>query len=233
MSGLLDVASVTDPAESWGAGFQIDSIGGALRSYSTDICTPDRQLLSGVEDETAGANDANIFAIVTALEGRVRCASGSEPDLVRNAMAAETEKAAGKALWGDSGSPNPVSLHGTDVETVTAGANASDSVGAAIEKFWSIATGIANDGMIIHLGISRLLELFGQVEDGAIKNLDIKVATSAGYPADAIAVTGPIAIRLGEIQTISAVDFRTNGGISEATRVAALEFDPRIAVRVA
>lgn len=237
MGGLLQAADVTSPEGSWARGYPIDSIGCALRSETTNVCDPVREDLSGPTAAEVGlcsTNDANIFAVVVSLASRAMRMSGDEDGVVRDALDFETEKAAGKALWGEIGSEKDnTSLTGPDVGTVPAGASTNATVSTLLEEFWSRTVGVGYEDTIIHLGVSRLLEMFGEIEGGLIKNLGIQVATSPGYPADGIAVTGPIRIRLGADQVLTSVDSADNTARSEANRIAAIEFDPCTAVRVA
>lgn len=237
MGGLLQAADVTSPEGSWARGYPIDSIGCALRSETTDVCDPIRVDLSGPAAADVGVcttNEANIFAVVISLASRAMRMSGNEDGVVRAALDFETEKAAGKALWGEIGSEKTTtSLVGPDVATVAAGTSTNATVSAALEAFWAKTVGIAYEDTIIHLGVSRLLEMFAEIEGGLLKNLGIQVATSPGYPSDGIAVTGPIGVRLGSDQVLTSVDSADNTARSEANRIAAIEFDPCTAVRVA
>lgn len=178
--------------------------------------------------------DGNTFVVVTSLGSRPQCSTGTEEALVSDALDFETEKAAGRALWGLTGDAvGTTSLASGSVATVAAGANARASVSAALQSFWTRSTGVRTKDTVIHLGINRLLEMFGEIEGSLLKNLDVKVATSPGYPPDSIAVTGPIRIKLGPDQVLQSNDTAINDVLTEATRFGALEFDPCTAVRVA
>lgn len=234
MGTLLGASNVIEGDGNWSAGYQIDSVGGALVSYAVDVCSPNRtgSRVSGFEDGSAEGLDANIIAVVTQLPGKVRCQSGDEEQLVRKAIGVETEKSLGKALWGLTGNTD-VSLAAADVLTVTAGGSRVASVGAALKEFWDKAVGVDYTETVLHLGVDVVLDMFGQIEGSILKNFDIKIASSAGYPPDGIAVTGPITVRLGSVQSLVGNAWGTNRVNTEANRLAALEFDPTIAVRVA
>lgn len=233
MGGLLDVANVQRGDGNWSSGYQIDSIGCALRSEVTDVCSPVRSRISGDAegDGTTEGLNANIFAVVTSLKGRAMCSSGDEEGIVAGALDMETEKAAGLALWGNTGNTE-VSLASAAVSSVAAGPNANATVSALLKEFWDLATGVRYQDTIIHLGIGRLMEMFGEIEGSVLKNLGIQVATSPGYPSDGIAITGPVTIKIGSDQVLRQNDSAVNTVLTEANRLVALEFDPCIAVRV-
>lgn len=237
MGGLLQAANVVRPEGSWAKGYGIESIGCALRSETSNVCEPARTDLSGpsaVEVGLCEDIDANIFAVIIDLRSRAMRSSGIEEGVVRGALDFETEKAAGKALWGEIGSHKAeTSLIGPSVGTVAAGTTTNATVSAALQEFWTKTTGIAYEDTIVHLGIGRLLEMFGEIEGSLLKNLGIHVATSPGYPSTGIAVTGPITVRLSPDQVLADTDSADNTRYSEANRIAALEFDPCTAVRVA
>lgn len=235
MGGLLEVASVQRGDGNWTAGYQIDSVGCALRSEASGVCAPIvRSRISGdVEgDGSTQGLDAQVFAVITSLKGRAMCSSGDEPKIVSDALDVESEKAAGMALWGLLGAAD-VALTNTDVGTVAAGPTTNATVASLLTEFWGRATGVAYKDTIIHLGVSRLLEMFGEIEGSVVKNLGIQVATSPGYPANGVAITGPVRILLGSDQVLTGHDHTVNTMVTEANRLAAIEFDPCIAVRVA
>ena len=235
MGGLIEAASVVRVAVVRGEPF--DAPGCALASEVSNTCSPiNRVGLTNADDLTGASTgrDANVFAVITRMTSRAMCSPGSEDSIVSSALDAETEKAAGMVLWGLTGdNAGEVSLTSPSVSTVVAGATPTASVSAALQEFWSVATGIGIDDTIVHLGVSRLLEMSNEVKDGELRNLGIRVVTSPGYPHDGIAVTGPIQIELGPDEVSVAHDHRVNDTHTEANRLGALKFDPCTAVRVA
>lgn len=240
MGGLLQTASVVRGDGPWSRGYQIESIGCAIRSQTVEVCSPGatREDLSGPTDAEIGDCvdvEANVFGVEVLLRGRsMRMTdAGNYDSIVRGALDFESEKAAGKALWGSIGDNPETSLMNSAVGTVVAAAGANDTVTAALVEFWSKTVGIAYEDTILHLGVGRLMELFGEIEGSLLKNLDIKVATSPGYPAEGIAVTGPVKVLLGSDQVLGSHDSSDNSAYGVANRLAAIEFDPCNAVRVA
>lgn len=231
MSGLLKAANIQRVDVVRNEGF--DAVGCALSSEVSNICTPiTRVSLTGTPDGDGQGPDTNIFHVITRMKSRARCSPGSEESFVSAALDFEAEKAAGVALWGGTGDNPDVSLMGPDVATVVAGASTNATVAALLQEFWGRATGVAYEDTILHLGVARLLEMFAEIEGGLLKNLDIKVATSPGYPSDGVAVSGPILIKLGPDETLQGFDSATNDIYTEASRLGGLEFDPCFAVRV-
>lgn len=231
MGGLLETVEVVRVATPRAIAF--DAPGCAMKSEVADVCDPEREVLTNDAPGNGSGPDRNMFSVIVSLESRLMCSPGDEEKWVDGALEFETEKAAGKVLWGDIGdNAANVSLMASTVGTVAAGADARASVGAALAEFWSRATGVGYDQTFIHLGVDRLLELFGEIEDSLVKNLNIKVVTSAGYPPAGIAITGPIRVELGPGQTLQQQDQSVNDQFTEANRLGTLEFDPCIAVRV-
>jgi hypothetical protein len=237
VGALLEVANVERGVVVRTSGEQFDSAGCALVSYASDVCAPvTRELLSGSEDESAECDvlDQNIFAVLVSLQGRTMRSSGNEEALVADAFDAELEKAAGRVLWGDIGDNSAnVSLTAASVATVVAGASAPLSVASMLEEFWTRATGVGHQDTILHLGVRPLLELFGQVEGSLLKNLDIRVATSPGYPVNGMAVTGPVRYRISPVEVLLQHETTVNRIVTEGSALGSLEFDPCTAVRVA
>lgn len=241
MGGLLDTANLVRTGESFGtSSYDLPSPTPFMRSALYDVCDPTNEHIDvsglGVGDPYPSSDcilpRANVFAVVVDLGSRAMRSEGNEEELVRSALDIESEKAAGIAMWGgDYASPPPTSLSGADVATVAAGADPAASLVAALGAYWKRSVGIDYPDTIIHLGVAHLVSLFGQIEGGVVKNLDIRVATSPGYPDDLIAVTGPVTIKLGPDEVDSNVD-RSNAMVSEASRLVAIEFDPAAAVRV-
>lgn len=232
MSGLLEAAEVVRVPTVRSDAF--DAVGCVLRSQVSNVCSPIvRDDLSGSEGD-GSAPDKNLFAVLTSMKSRAQCSPGTEEKMVGDALDMESEKAAGRVLFGSTGdNAGIVSLAAPTVGTVATGASARASLVAALQEFWTRATGVSYEDTLVHLGVGSLLELFGEVENSLIKNLDIKVATSAGYPTNAIAVTGPIRVELGPDEVLQSHDTTVNDIVTEASRLGALEFDPCIAVRVA
>jgi hypothetical protein len=112
----------------------------------------------------------------------------------------------------------------TDVATVAAGSDAYHSLGTMLETAYANNPNIKP---VIHLGWTSAMSL-----QLGLASLDLPFVVAHGYPATAMAVTGPVVIRLGSIQSITGFDAHINRQYFEATRIAAIEFDPSQAVRV-
>lgn len=240
MGGLLETANVVVGDGAWSRGYQVESVGCAIRSETVDVCAPaaTREDLSGPTAAEIGDCvdvEANVFGVQILLKGRAMRSNDSGYDsIVRGALDMETEKAAGKALWGNVGANPETSVMNPATGTVAeAVGGTNDTLVAALTEFWRSTVGISYEDTIIHLGVGRLLELFGEIENGLLKNLGVRVATSAGYPPEGIAITGPITVRIGSDQILGDTDTADNTAYGVANRLVAIEFDPCNAVRVA
>lgn len=242
MSGLLEVANVERGVDAVRMR-QFDKAGCSMTSWVTDICAPDRDaagaLLTGdaASTDVGEALDELVFAAIVQKRGRNMCSDGNEEADVRDAMEAEAEKAAGRALWSGFGAApedDPVYLSHADIPQVAAGADAEATLANLLEEFWSRATGIRTDQTILHLGSERLFRMAQKVVvANEVVGLNIKVATSPGYHRNAMALTGPIRIRMSSDQILRSHDASNNTLIVEGDRLLAMSFDPCYAVRAA
>lgn len=230
---LLDVADVERGDGHWSAGYQFDAIGCVLYSVVSANCAPVRNLLTGNDDETATSSgrDAYPFAVITSFRGRAMCSDGQEPKIVEDALEAETEKAVGKFLFDGNGGDADVFLNGPDgaVQSVDP-TDPVTAIASVLDKFWSIATGIEQKDTILHLGIQSALAAKNLIDDGIVYGTDVKVSVSPGYPKDAIAVTGPVTIKIGSNQVVSVPNTAVNDLNNEAIRLVSVEYDPCISV---
>lgn len=243
MSGLLEVADVIRGDENLRVeGLQYDKVACSLGSWAVDICAPNRgALLSGFDTGLGEGLDNLLFAAVVQMRGRAMCRSGSEEQTVEDAMDAEAEKSAGVALWNGlaetNADPNKDApfLLDTDVFEVAAAADAEGTLAALLDAFWTRVVGVPTDQTILHLGPDRLLRMIGKglIAEGRVKEYNLRVAASPGYTPNAMALTGPVEIRMGPDQILTAHDVETNGLLTEGTRLLSMYFDPCQAVRAA
>ena len=234
--GLLDAATVTTGDGDWTSGYEIESWGCAVGEYITDICTPDPIHVAGNTYRTPGSGEVGAikiepFVFTAGLTRETRHTAGLERAKVTEFIAASEIPLAvvfsqgftdytGETLATvpDVGKPS--------VSLVPAGVGTT--VYEDLLTAWSAKTTQPWTDVLLHVGLGRWL---GLTEDLrlALDALDIELVVSPGYPSDFVALTGPVAIRLSSIQTLTQTDALANNVYIEATRMAAIEFDPCLA----
>lgn len=241
---LLEAADVARGNGNWMSGGQYEGPGCSMRSFVSPVCVPGREPLTNENpDDEEPLSDCGVdsfpFAVLTSIKSRARDTFTNFKSWVSEALDAETEKAAGRFLFGGSTAipdeDRVAWLGSDDVRTVAAGANATASVLAAVTEFRRYATGVRDEDTLLHLGLGVHWEVNPFIIDDGdrLEGTQIRVVTSPGYPSDSIAVTGPITLRLSTDQVLEEVNSSRNDRETEATRFVSLEFDPCHAVRVA
>lgn len=239
MSGILDLAQVLVGDGHWTAGAMDESLGGLVQVELADICSQDLQETVTGDDAGAYGFDIVTFSIVAHLIRPTRCQSGSEDALVSGILENTTEQAVGQALFStgsdyqrtvDGSAVNEMTLKDTAVATVT-GASVMAKLLAALDKYYTLSLGAPP---IVHLGRTAaaavaLAQFFASGSGESLVTGE-RVSLSPGYPTGAIAVTGPIQVRLGSIAIDEKYDTSVNRTYVDATRLAAYGFDPAIAV---
>lgn len=231
MNGLLNVASVVNGDGNWAAGYEAEALGCGLSVSVTDVCTPARAVVTGaaIAEAYPSAYEVAPFAIVSRTKRPTRCSSGEEQKQVDEALSAATEMAVGQVFWsGIAGWTTGAFLESTDVATVATGTTTLDTVGTALAEFYTLG---GWEVPILHLGIKSALDVAELFESPLFEGLS--VAVSPGYPSAGVAVTGPITVHLGPVQSMQSYDSTVNRSEIEANRLAAIEFDPCIAVLAA
>jgi hypothetical protein len=227
MNGLLSVAKVDTGDGDWTAGYTSESLGCAVSVWLADPCTPVPTLISGEDDIDPSAYLVGSFGIIAKMSRTNRCAEGTELEYIRSAVEEATELAAGKAFWEGFESAE-MFLLSPDVETVAAGANVAETVAKVLRAFAISVPGVEP---ILHLGYSAALTVGDALNNEGNLKIGIQVAVSPGYPANGVAVTGPVLVRLSSVQALQAYDRDVNRTNIEANRLGAIEFDPCAAVR--
>lgn len=221
MAKFLETFDVIESDGDWQQGYVKDMLGEGFHLFTQDICDP---TAPGPLPDSVMGKRIYPFAITAYQEVPPRCAPDYVGEFVTAAFEASTEYAVSDALWnGTSETESTMYLTHDDVEEVTRGLDPYSTVGSLLERAFEKTPFLKP---VIHLGWQSALSLqFG------LTTLGLPYVVPHGYPANAIAVTGPVRIRLGSIQSISEVDTSINRQYFETTRIAAIEFDPAQAVR--
>lgn len=183
---------------------------------SNTLLPPDYPLAREVEPFACSA-----YGIVP-----VRCDPANYETFITSALAFSAEYQVSNALWyGYTGATGEMYLEHPDVEVIPRTGDMYTIVGRALEVAYQKTPFLQP---VIHLGWQSAMSLqFG------LSSLQLPFVVPQGYPPNAIAVTDNVTVRLGSIKTVTEYDTSLNRQYFTSTRLAAIEFDPGTAVRVA
>lgn len=224
MARFSEAFNVIEGDGSWSSGaYPIDTLNAGFMIGNYDICNPD-----AVPDppESAMGRDVSPFAVKAYLEGPTRCTPAYAEEFAVAAMESATEYQVTKALWeGPLGNTGETFLLNDEVDEVARAADLATTLGNVLARAHEKAPQLRP---VIHLGYTSAITLqFG------LANLGIPYVMAPGYPTNAVAVTGPVTVRLGSLAYTTQVNPKDNRKQVEVTRLAAIEFDPFLAVRAA
>lgn len=236
---------VVDPNQRWTIGHDLPDASGAYSLAVSDTCDPtNAHLVAGTADINPLVYTVKSFGALVQAKRNIRCANGEEQEIVRRLLDdGGVESAAEYALWnGIPGWDNAVqpSLSNIDVATVGASAQAPDSLASAIIRRHQLTVA---KRYLIHLGVKTALDLsaVGQIYlDGPdpIKNqlriraVDAPIVVSPYYPANGIAITGPVVVRVSSPNAWQTWDYTHNKTLIDGFRLIEIDFDPSTSVRV-
>lgn len=232
LRALLDVATVLTGDGDWtkANGREFDDLA-CGRVYGTaDVCNPPQ---IDVTDQPAGTGFRSApFVIHAEQEFGTRCEPADAEAALTEAMEGMAEYVVARQLWlGDVedwvGVDDGVYFEHADVPTVSPGANVPATIAKALAAAY-----LAHPEMkaVVHLGLAASYSLPPGFTDD---HPSVTFVEGIGYPVDGVAVTGPLTVRLGSIETLAAVAQDRNRRYVSGTRLAAVEFGPCTAVRVA
>lgn len=238
--GVGSNASVSGPA----GGPWLVTFGGSMTGIDEPVMTANSSGLTGGTSPsvtaaitTHGSNtvapasyplarDTEPFACTAYGIVPPRCEPADYGDFIQQAIVTSSEWQISNALWtGYNGATGDMYLEHPDVEVIARTGDPYTIVGAVLQRAYAKTPFLQP---VIHLGWQSAMSL-----QLGLASLQLPFVVPHGYPANAIAVTGPVVIRLGSVQAIETYDMNLNRHSFEATRLASIEFDPGIAVRVA
>lgn len=221
---FLETFTVIEDDGQWSNGPQpVDTLSAGFAIDTYDICSPDTP--ETPPDFEIGS-DASPFAVKAYMKVPSRCAPADIEQYVGVAMRESTEYTVTEALWnGANGNTSKFYLNDAAVTEVPRVGDMYSLLGDALHTAYTDTPFIRP---VIHLGFQSAMAL-----QLGLQNLGLPFVVAPGYPKDAIAITGPVTIRLGTIETTKSVNPSNNSMQIEATRLARIEFDPYMAVRVA
>lgn len=224
MARFLETFNVIEENGQWSNGPQpFDTLSAGVSIDTYDICNPDSP---SAPPEFAIGVDAAPFAIKAYMKVPTRCAPGDVEQYVTAAMAEAAEYTVTDALWnGANGNTTELYLSSGDITEIPRTGDMYSLLGTVLHTAYQQTPFLKP---VIHLGFQSAMAL-----QLGLQNLGLPFVVAPGYPQDTVAVTGPITVRLGSIETTKSVDNSDNRMYIEATRLARIEFDPHMAVRVA
>lgn len=223
--GLLDVATVLIGDGTWTYSEESDSFSCGRVVDAVGICAPG--VIPAVTDSLTGFK-IEPFGLYGAQQFGNRCGPDDYMPTMAKVLDDASEYLITKVFWAGASEvlgtwDGNVFLTSTEVATVAPGADDTATLAAVLDAAYSRHPEIKP---VVHLGWVTAMKL-----GAGLKNIDIDYVVGPGYPASAIAVTGPITIRLGSVEATENYTSRNNRFVVEATRLASIDFDVCLAVR--
>lgn len=231
MHGLLDAATVLYGDGHWTIGYEVDALACGRNVEGSGICDPLPLSEDDVDDAGTGYK-VEPFAVVGWQRFGTRCQPADAEFALTQAVVDATEYVIGHNLWfGDipdwKGATEGMFLADSAITTQTVTGDVEADIAAVMKKAFDDHPEL---DPVLHLGLGSALAINSFDNLGRI-GID-EVVINPAYPVDAIAVTGPILLRIGTVETqtgLVAVP-RSNRTYISGTRIVAFEFDPCLAV---
>lgn len=217
---LFSVATVAEGDGRWTIGYEVASVCG-VKVTAADPCVPASPAEVGATVDESGEFAVTPIGVVGKVTRPLRCFD-SDVDAARDRVLGASEYAAEAALWTGYGIADVVNLT-DDATSVTAGADATASIAALIAAQNAKLPGITD--AVLHMGVEFALTLgSGQLE--TLRGIGYGIVVSPAYPSFSAAVTGPVKVLAGSVESGNHYDVSVNRGVTIATRIIAVEFDP-------
>lgn len=224
---LFGVANVIISDGDWTAGSsRYEDLSCGRVSTTVGICEPGD--LPDVPD-SGDAWKVDPFAVYVAQRLSYMCGPDQYKPLVSAAVDQTSEYLAARVLWHGPDAivgtwEGELHLNSPDIETVPRQADPVDTLALLVDTAYQRHPELAP---VLHLGTTARLRLKDQ-----LTALGLDFVTSPAYPTDGLAVTGPVTIRLGSVETTEQSIHTVNRFVVEGTRLAAVEFSPCRSLRV-
>lgn len=229
---LFDVAKVERGDGKWTHSEQRDSLACGRIMHTADVCNVEPR--TPTNQPTAGGYNIVPFAQMGEQEFAVRCVPADAEAALVTAMDQAAEYFVAGNFWrGDvpdwAGADEGVYLAHSDIATVAASDNVVASIVTALADAYERHPELIA-GALVHLGLAASFSLPVGFVDA---HPHVTFVESAGYPPNGIAVTGSVSVRLGTIESHVSIDQAINRQYVTGNRLAAVSFDPCLAVVVA
>jgi hypothetical protein len=233
LQGLLDVATVIDGDGDWTksqGGYEFRELACGRTHGTADIC-------AAPPIEVTNESAVTIFKAVPFVhhaeqEFNIQCEPAEAVSALTQAMKDAAEYVVTRQFWsGDAsdwtGTGEGIFLTAPGIATAAAGADVPASIAAALAGAYAAQPDLRP---VVHLGLGASFALPPGFTDD---HPSVTYVEGIGYPADGIAVSGPITVHLGTVETIAMTSTDINRRYISGTRLLAVEFGPCSAVRVA
>lgn len=229
--GLLTegAATVLVGDGNWTSGYEIDALACGRNIGATDLCKP----VDPPEPDEEGSGYRVVpFGIEGHQKWSVICAPSDNESAMTEAITVASEFIVANTFWSGAiadwkGDEEGLFLEHPDIHTIAPEEKIGRSIASALKEAYTRHPEIQPT---VHLGLGSAVDFASDFF--VAEESHVKFIVSPGYPMDAVAVTGPVVVRLGSVETLKSYDHRVNREYVQATRIAAVEFDPCLAVRV-
>jgi hypothetical protein len=231
IESLFDVATVLTGDGRWTNTYEADALSCGRVHGAVDVCNVTPRTATNTPSDTG--YKVVPFVQTGDQEFATRCAPADAEKALTDAMDAASEFFVAKNFWhGDvpdwAGAPEGLFLMDAGVATVAvaAGTSVPAKIAAALGAAYARHPDL---NPVVHLGLAASYAL---PPGFAADRPRVTFVENAAYPADGVAVTGPVLVRLGSVEVVKTVNTAVNRQYVSGTRLAAVEFDPCLAVRV-
>ena len=233
--GLFAVAKVLTGDGRWAQGREdTESPAEGVVHAIVGICAPGTL---PTPTEASTVRKVSTFSLWVGKKFNHKCAPAEYAPQITKILTDASEYQVTRVFWNGSGGSTitgtwdgEVSMASADVQTVATDPDPAVTLSKVLSKAHEINPHLDDSDLIIHLGYTSAQKL-----GAGLNNLGLSWVVGQGYPETAVAVTGPITIWLGSVETTEN-EARISGGSNnrfyvEATRLAKFEFDIELAVK--
>lgn len=186
-----------------------------------EICEPEDV---DPQDVSLTGYESKPFVLLTQQTFGVRCTPAEALELARESNTDSLDHQIGKVFWnGLAGWDGTLWLTSSEVARSTVDVSTVESVRLGVATLIQDAMDANPDlDPLLHLGMNTVLQL----GEDRLDALGFPYVVNSGYPINGIAVTGPVTIRIGDVQSLRGYNYAANRTSVEALRFAAFQFDP-------
>lgn len=222
--GLLDTATVIRGNGPWSNGYDLEESGCGLAVRVGDICAPTFQAVVGDPAWVPNVLQIKAFGLDATLSRSVRCALPQDMQRTQTTLKLGEEQAVAFVFEHGivPGWASPHLMH-EDVENVSipGGSTFLAAVGTVLTAFYRKSP----HKPLVHVGVNSMLSLLDDAGKSLLDTLGAEVVFSPGYSPDLLAVTGPVTVHIGTVESVQVYDTTNNRTDILSTEVAAIEFD--------
>lgn len=227
--GLLDVATVERGDGDWTHGHDQTASNCGIEVRVMGPCSALTSTVRGTVTDSPQIYQVLSFGVDAVLIRKARCSLAEDEQRIRDALLESEEQAIARVfnVGPEAAWTSPYLMH-EDVSVLnTAGLTSIDNaVFRTLEFFYRNST----LAPVLHLGVAPAFQLSLSARQ-ALDEMNVKLSVSPGYSNGLVAVTGPVAVQIGSIQSVETFNTSTNMVEVQATYLASVDFDMCSAVR--